>query len=396
MATTLKKLCTDNKNPYKLTLRAGANSFRNSITWCHVFEDEYLIRYLHGSELVVTTCVQQQKDPDWLMRMVRQLADHKAAGLIVNTGHFIEDVPQTVLDYCDEKELPLLTMPWEISITDMIRTFCTSIISDEHEMLRHDNALRDALMRRDNVAEYRAILGQHYDLNADFVVMLVYMEASEASDRVKEKDIEYLFVNRIRYLKTMRELTQTKVGFIKFHNYELLLINKADSEFLLGVRDAVIDVYKESADAGKLFIGLGNRVVGLENISQSYLRAQTAVRMANYRRQVYVPFEDMGFYKILFSIRDEDLLYGYSKELLAPLDEYDAKGHDSVELLRAYIQNDRSLEKTAAALYIHRNTVNYQLQKMRELLGSPLKTLEDIFPYQVALAIRDMESKPGK
>ena len=39
---------------------------------------------------------------------------------------------------------------------------------------------------------------------------------------------------------------------------------------------------------------------------------------------------------------------------------------------------------------MHRNTVNYQIQKMKELLNSPLKTVEDMLPFQVALAIRDM------
>lgn len=59
--------------------------------------------------------------------------------------------------------------------------------------------------------------------------------------------------------------------------------------------------------------------------------------------------------------------------------------------LRAYIRNDRSLEKTAADLYLHRNTVNYQIQKLKKILHSPLKTAEDLFPYYVALSIRDME-----
>ncbi|MCI6019066.1 MAG: helix-turn-helix domain-containing protein [Clostridiales bacterium] len=63
-------------------------------------------------------------------------------------------------------------------------------------------------------------------------------------------------------------------------------------------------------------------------------------------------------------------------------------------MLRQSIKSgqDRSLEGTARAMFLHRNTVNYRIQKMKTLLGSPLKTLEDLFPYQVALAIRDMEN----
>ena len=115
------------------------------------------------------------------------------------------------------------------------------------------------------------------------------------------------------------------------------------------------------------------------------------MQMAVYRNVPYVHFEDMGFFKILFSVKDEDVLHAYADEILSPLERGEGKHQDYIELLQAYIKHDRSLERTAAELYLHRNTVNYRLQKMKALLGCQLKTVEDLFPYQVALAIRDME-----
>jgi DNA-binding PucR family transcriptional regulator len=137
---------------------------------------------------------------------------------------------------------------------------------------------------------------------------------------------------------------------------------------------------------------VGIEVQGLSNIHKSFHRARTAMKMAMYRNVPFIQFEEMGFYKILFSVKDEEVLYSYANEILAPLDAYDSGNHNYIELLKVYIQNDRSLEKTAAAMYLHRNTVNYRIQKMKTLLNSPLKTVEDLFPFQVALAIRDMEA----
>ena len=130
---------------------------------------------------------------------------------------------------------------------------------------------------------------------------------------------------------------------------------------------------------------------GLDHIDKSYNRAATAMRMAMYQDTPAVRFEDMGIYKILFSVKDDEILYSYADEILAPLDQYDQKNHSYIELLKTYIREDRSLAGTAEALYMHRNTVNYQIQKMKELLNSPLKTVEDMLPFQVALAIRDMQ-----
>ena len=77
---------------------------------------------------------------------------------------------------------------------------------------------------------------------------------------------------------------------------------------------------------------------------------------------------------------------------LCTLDEYDQQHHaDYVQTLRSYIKYDRSLAATAKATYTHRNTVNYRIQNIKRLLGCELKTAEDLFPYQVAFYIRDMQ-----
>ena len=114
----------------------------------------------------------------------------------------------------------------------------------------------------------------------------------------------------------------------------------------------------------------------------------------------------MGFFGILFSSSDPELLKNYADSLLAPLDAYDSRhaasaqpdtgscpsrsGMGYADTLRAYIENDRSLVRTAEATFTHRNTVNYRIQNMKRLLGSELNTPAELFPYQIAFWIRDM------
>lgn len=391
MAVTLKKLCSENDNAFKLSLLAGQNSIRNVVTWAYVLEDEYLIRYFHGSDLAVTTCMKLTMDPDWLMKFVKTLVHRRAAGLIINVGKFIFDIPDDVIDYCEQHDFPLMTMPWEIHITDLIHTFCTRIISEQQESVIHDKAIRDAIMKRENEEEYREILGRYYDLEGRFTIILVYTTTPANVETPKVEDMEYVFMNRIRRFKTKHGLKGLKIGLLSYENFELMLLNNTDAALLPEIRGIILDVYKEAASNNAIYIGVGIEVKGLANLSKSYHRARTAMRMAIYRNEPYVKFEDMGFYKILFSIKDDEILYSYADEILAPLDAYEADHEGFLELLKAYIHNDRSLERTAQELYLHRNTVNYRVQKLKTILDNPLKTVEDLFPYQVALAIRDME-----
>ena len=390
MALPLKTLCTENDNQFKLSLRAGGNGFRNAVTWVHMVEDTYIIPYFHGSELAVTTGIKMTSDPLWLNDLVRELKGRGAAGLIVNTGKYISDLPQEVLHYCEEQEFPLLTMPWEIHVTEMLQTFCTRIIQERSESALFDKALEDAIFKRGAEEDYRNILSRYYDLSGSFTVILIHASRVE-EDIKKMQGTEHVFINRLRRFKTINEMSASKFGLLTHDNNQLIVANNVPRSQMSGLLHIILDTYKDAVKAHALFIGVGIEVTGISNINKSFHRARTAMRMAVYRNVPYVHFSDMGFYKILFSVKDEEVLYAYADELLAPIEGDDGKRQDYIELLRAYIENDRSLERTAAALYLHRNTVNYRIQKMKSMLNSPLKTVEDLFPYQVALAIRDME-----
>ena len=227
-------------------------------------------------------------------------------------------------------------------------------------------------------------------MNGKFTVILIHISRIDENIE-KMQGIEYAFINRLRRFKTINEMTSSKFGLLNHDNCQLIVANNVDRTQMPGLMKIILDIYEDAAKAHALFVGVGIEVTGLSNINKSFNRAHTAMRMAVYRNVPYIHFEDMGFYKILFSVKDEDILSAYADEILAPIEGDGAKRQGYIELLQAYIQNDRSLERTAAALYLHRNTVNYRIQKMKTLLNSPLKTVEDLFPFQVALAIRDMD-----
>lgn len=392
MALPLKTLCTENDNQFKLSLLAGGNGFRNAVTWVHMVEDAYLIPYFHGSELAVTTGIKMASDPRWLYELVRELKGREAAGLIVNTGKYIFDIPQEVLRYCEQQEFPLLAMPWEIHVTEMLQAFCTRIIQERSESALFDKVLEDAIFKRGSEEDWREVLSRYYDLDGSFTVILI--QASRVEEGIKKiQGIEYVFINRLRRFKTINGMDTSKFGLLTHDNYQLLVANNVPPSQMPELMHIILDTYKDAVKVQALFVGVGIEVAGISDINKSFQRARTAMRMAVYRNTPYIRFEDMGFYKILFSVKDEEVLYAYADELLAPIEGDDGKRQGYVELLRAYIENDRSLERTAAALYLHRNTVNYRIQKMKSMLDSPLRTVEDLFPYQVALAIRDMERR---
>ena len=78
------------------------------------------------------------------------------------------------------------------------------------------------------------------------------------------------------------------------------------------------------------------------------------------------------------------------RELLAPLEAYDAK-HDTdlVHTLYVYVQQGGNIAATAEALFLHRNSVGYRLQRIQEVGGLQLRDTEVRNQLLAGLALAD-------
>ena len=132
MGFTIEEALVQTQNQYKLKLLAGKEGCANAITWVHMIEDTTIIRQLWGKELAVTTGLGFQTH-DALFEFIKCLVKYHSVGLIVNTGKYIMDIPQDIIDYCNEQDFPLLTTPWEVHMADLIKDFSMRCLFSEKE-----------------------------------------------------------------------------------------------------------------------------------------------------------------------------------------------------------------------------------------------------------------------
>lgn len=58
-----------------------------------------------------------------------------------------------------------------------------------------------------------------------------------------------------------------------------------------------------------------------------------------------------------------------------------------LQTLETWIENNFNIAQTARALYAHRNTVLYRMEKISTILNSDLKDADELLKYQLALKI---------
>lgn len=133
------------------------------VSWIHIVEDVGVVGFLKGQELVVITGISglnEEQLLDYTMRLYRQ----EASGLIINLGPYIHEIPQQVIDFAEENNFPVFSLPWEVHLVDFNREFCNLIIHSEQENQNLCSAFRNAIFTPKAEETYLPFLKKRGDL----------------------------------------------------------------------------------------------------------------------------------------------------------------------------------------------------------------------------------------
>jgi carbohydrate diacid regulator len=136
-----------------------------------------------------------------------------------------------------------------------------------------------------------------------------------------------------------------------------------------------------------LKVGVGN-CSALIHQSRSYQSAVLALNSLGYRES-YADFDDLDLEILLGSMNDSAKRHFLSKTIHV-LDEKQRA------LLRAYFQNDTSLKQTCEHLYLHKNTLQYQLDKIGQTCGYNPRRFQDAVVLFLALKLEDKQENEIK
>lgn len=383
MSFTIEDMILTAENRYEMKFLAGQNGWANSISWVHLLEDTTIIQNFWGKELAVTTGLGFPQKEDW-MNLARLLNRYHASGLIINVGQYIYDVPEELIAYCNENDLPLLTVPWEVHLSDMIKDFSIHVFLQDNTDEQIVAALIAAIETPDNQKAYRKELLQYFDVDGSFQVLLLTCEGLDSMDTVERKKLSY------RIQLYLEDITHN-ASFFYYNSDFVLVANAVSEEYLYRLVTGAIKRGKRRMPELELCVGIGSKCMDISQLSISYQRARAAAHMALTHKKQVVKFDDCGLFRLLYMVEDKGILREMETECLAALEEHDRRYNaDYVDTLQSYLKHDGSIQAVAAELFTHRNTVLYRIGNIRKILGNELKTPEERLPYQIAFYIRRM------
>ncbi|WP_319371873.1 PucR family transcriptional regulator ligand-binding domain-containing protein [uncultured Ilyobacter sp.] len=379
---------TTNKKDIKLV--AGKNGLDNVVRWAHMIEGIEISTFLEGQELSFVTGIALEKE-EGLFELVKHTYYNHASGMVINIGPYIKSIPEEVLEFCNEHNFPLFEIPWHVYMANFIKSFCYQITISDRTNIELSAAIKNAIFLPEQENSYIPQLEmQNFNSEWPYCIALISILEKSTQKIVDEK-------RRSKFLKQIENMVT--------YSYERTFVLEIEGRFVLlfaqysekEIRDIIEKINKKFMELLKkeenIYLSIGENTQNIKCLEKSYRKAMNILKLQNRRGkngEIGV-YSNLGLYKLLLSLEDKEVIKEYYCETLGPLVKHDElNGTDYILVLDTYLKHSGSVKEVALQLFYHRNTINYKLAKIQEILSCDLSQLNTRVIYSVALMLRDI------
>jgi len=134
-------------------------------------------------------------------------------------------------------------------------------------------------------------------------------------------------------------------------------------------------------------IGIGRFHAEMTGVPKSHKEAKRAAAIASKNNRIEF-YDQLGLESFIEEISAESR-YDFIERILR-IKEY-PEMEQLLETAEAFFQSNQSINETADKLYVHKNTVQYRLKKIKELTGYDPRKFQDGVLLNVALSFYNIE-----
>lgn len=385
-----------------LKLVAGQNGLDRNLTWIHISDVPEIAEYVQGGELLFTTGLYLKNNTQEWVKLVQKINKKNLAGLVINVGPYIEDIPLELVKYADGLNFPLFKLPWEVKLVDVTKEICDYIIKRRIEERNKNELLESILFGDFNGTENEILISkaEYYGYKLDGKNCIVIIDIDKFGEFIKEYDIkEERKITKIKLIlqqivtSTLEE-SRRKFLWIFKKDSIILMLKFAESEDEFSIR-LILNTIKERVSQGlkplTVSIGVGNCYTEINQMQKSFKEAEKALKFAHYIKKgnSIAFYSQMGVFCLLYELeRHKEKLDEFYRHMLEPLKRYDSENQtELLKTLEIFLDENCNVVHTAERMFIHRSTLIYRLKKIEEILNIELSNSENRFNLKLALEI---------
>ena len=136
--------------------------------------------------------------------------------------------------------------------------------------------------------------------------------------------------------------------------------------------------------------GIGKSINTLKEFNSSYSEAKNALKyILNFKiDKTCMFYSDLDLGILLPNIGQEKIVE-FTEKVLGSIDEKEFESF--YEIFNVYKKNNGSIKNASAELFMHKNTLQYQLNKIEKLTGYDPRNLEDFSTLDLAFTLKNFD-----
>lgn len=363
---------------------AGEGGLNKQVKAVTVMEVPDVKRWLNGNEFLITSFYCAKDDEQAQCSLLEDLTD-TCSCVAVKTGQYLKEIPESMKAIANRYRLPLLEIPYTVSYINVIVSVMDRVFQEQGNDAILEKYVKDIIYENYNDQILMKERGRLFGLevtNAFITVNLSFRNKYTPTEA--ERRELYALAGKLKQIfGTAKDIKNCFL--ISLKKGYLLLIEGDSEETIANLTEHILNEELISNElmmgTSNIFCTVGSAGRGMDGIRNSYSLSYKTMRLG----KALYPQHFLWFYrKLSVFCALEDVV---TKEGGRIFKETLSKIHNEelLETLNAYFENNSNIGLTAEALFTHRNTVKYRLDRVEEITGLNLKNPDDCFKVYLAI-----------
>ena len=308
------------------------------------------------------------------------------SGLALSVVDGKEVIPESLIDKAKELKLPLFYIRWEgATFVDIAQSIGELILETEVDNKRTGDYLYNLLFGYEVNDKYIEKISAQFGLTFDrpYRVGIIVVDRKYGVNLEQDEHTYAYYTDCLN-----REVIHMKKRpmYMRFLNKFVLLFEATEGK----ETENQIEIILNKLDSRTPFAGLihstcilGAAYTRPADFGKSYQEAKNLIpkkdMLPNPSNKKVLSASSMGIYQYMFNSGNQQEILNYCNDKLKQLEMYDnANGSFLIDTLLNYYMCGFNVGKTADMMFVHRNSLQYRLKKIEEILEI---SLDDSMEY---------------
>ena len=385
----------------EISLVAGRAGLDNEISWPYPKHTKIVSPWVRGGEFILVSGYEYGVNDNELIQLLDEAEMNNLSGILIEGGINFKKISQTVIAHADKLGVPLFFAPRVVSFLDICREM-TNIILEGTLYERYTSSLLKKLVASEGLSRKETLLlvkEANVPTNGLYQVILFTATPVRGSEAATSSpafdDLVHEIFNSVQKAcsTVFHNLNLKTIVYLGASSMAYLIYGETQDE-LLQILEQMKEIRTQFAQAHRscrILLSSSSIVTDCTEISRAYQQSMytSSLMCGGVVTETVYSFEELGSYQLPFYIDDKSILFAFRDRYLKKF----ANNKQLLDTLRTYFAFSGNMMRTAEALFIHRNTLSYRLERIEALTGKKLSDpdtyrnflnalmLMDIYPY---------------